>query len=239
MKKKLISLFLILTLAVILTACGSKSSSEDLSNMDTKELMERIEELEKENEKLSTKLDEDKESDTSKQIEQETWSDDTIIAFAGEWQLLQMRKFTGITERDITYGDVKGITEVYWDGDVYPLRYFTALKTLHADGIGNNMNGLENLHNLTVLDIQGGEGLTDLSPISNLTNLVELRMTYFPDLEDLSPLSNLTNLKSIYLTTLPKIQDLSPISKLTNLESFTLSNGDEKITLDNLQDFIN
>ena len=212
MKKKIISIILSLTLALSITACGDSSTSEDLSSMDTEELMECIEELEKENEKLHAKLGEDKESDTSKQAEQETWSGDTVIAFANAKQVELVRSNTGIYERDITYGDVKHITHftsdkdsygyIDWYGSIEPLKYFDSLCVLNVklDSSVTSLDGIEKLENLTELFIMQGDSLENIDALSNLTNLTYLRIAACNNLSNLTALSNIPSLNTLVIS---------------------------------------
>ena len=74
-----------------------------------------------------------------------------------------IRQITGIYDRDITAGDVKGITKIeytdvtghstnIWKGSLEPLKYFTGLVELNIEGrestLDDNLEPLRNLVNL-------------------------------------------------------------------------------------------
>ena len=219
--KKILALILILAIPLTMIACSSSPETVD-SNSDA----ERITELEQELAELkSNQSAQESESKTEPKDEQETWSDDTIIAFTDAEMLKDIREITGVTERDITYGDVKnireffgGINDIY--SDITPLKYFTSLTVLGDISTSSyDLEALRNLTNLTTLDITG-RNLTDINALQNLTNLTSLSMRGY-GITDISALGNLTNLTSLTITA--NVTDISVLGNLTNLTSLRIT----------------
>ena len=227
--KKCISIVVIGMLICSLAGCGVSTDSD--SGADIKELEQRIEELEAENEELKDKLAESKEEGNNPLLpiitEQETWTDDTIISFGDASFIDDIKDFTGVTERDITYGDVKYITKYdtcklkgYGNyNNLSALRYFTSLEELSVWGGFSSLNGIENLANLKTLTIEKCENLTDISALSGLTNLETLSIEGCENLTDISVLSSLTNLESLSIMGCTNLTDASALGKLTSIKS--------------------
>lgn len=233
MKKKLLLTVLCISFSLGIIAC-STSTSNDYSDANVEELQERIEELEDEIARLKGEqggaagITEEQPAPA----EQEILTDDTVISFTDQTMLEDVRNITGVTERDITYGDVKNITEFnssyHSYSDLSPLRYFTSLVELDIEGDFYNLNGLEGLTNLKTLIIDSGsaDNLTDISAIANLTNLETLEIIGFSNLTDISVIGNLTNLQSLLLYSCGGISDISAIGNLTNLQSLRIISCD-------------
>ena len=83
----------------------------------------------------------------------------------------------------------------------------------------SNVSALENLTNLTFLNLRGNR-ISDVSPLKNLTKLIELDIQ-LNRLSDVSPLKNLTNLRFLDLRD-NQISDASPLSALVNLTHLNL-----------------
>lgn len=208
LKKRIMVVALCFTMVFGLVGCGVVEGKE---SYDVEALQQRIEELEAENEELKEELEEFEEAHNDV-AGQETWTDDTIISFGDSVFLGDIRDFTGVTERDITYGDVKYIT-IYDTCDRYgygnydnlsALRYFTSLEELSVCGDFSSLNGIENLKNLEKLTIKDCDNLSDISALSGLTNLKELEI-YLPDsVTDISVLLNLNNLESVKINVYDK-----------------------------------
>lgn len=100
----------------------------------------------------------------------ESWTDDTVIGFTDSRLQRKVRELTGITSRDITYGDVKNIVEFGGDDytDITPLKYFTSLEAPGIQGDFRDVSALENLTGLRSLYIEG-ENLEDISSIGKMT----------------------------------------------------------------------
>lgn len=231
--KKYISVVVIGMLMCSLAGCGVSTDSD--SGADIKELEQRIEELEAENEELKDKLAESKEEGNNPLLpiitEQEAWEDDYSIGFIDDNLRADIKKFTNIKDRDITYGDVKNITS-YSDsskyGDVSTFKYFTALEELdiHVTDDLKDISAFENLWNLETLKLHSCGGIKDLSALCNAQNLTTLYIDGADSLTDISTLSELTELKDVEIIAENwQSFDLSVLLKLENLERLYISSG--------------
>lgn len=215
MKKRLLAVVMSLVLAMGLVACGSKESS---GNSDA----ERIAELEKELEELKAQQAEGVEEIVEEQIEpeEETWTDDTIIAFANAEMADAVRQITGIYDRDITAGDVKGITtfDRSWSGNLEPLKYFTGLTELKLvmNHEFTNLDAIKGLTNIKKLSIDNCTNVTDISAIGNLINLQDLFIQHMPNVTDFSAISNLKKIENITIVGI-EVEELEIPSGLSNL----------------------
>ncbi len=198
MKKRLL-VVMSLVLAMGLVACGSKETSVDSD-------AERIAELEKELEELKAQqaeeVEEQEEVVEETEVDGETWTDDTIIAFTDRDMLEKVREITGVTERDITYGDVKYITEfnsgTIGYSNIEPIKYFTSLKVLT---IGSE-SGIE--------------------PIGNLINLEKINITCIGETDNIDAIANLKSVKELWING-NKLKDISAVGHLPNIEKLTLN----------------
>ncbi|MCL1995436.1 MAG: leucine-rich repeat domain-containing protein [Defluviitaleaceae bacterium] len=87
------------------------------------------------------------------------------------------------------------------------------------------ITALRYMVNLTHLNLNHNNGLSDLSPLAGLTNLTELRLLDNAA-TDFSPLAGLTNLTKLELTVRNfDDADLTPLMNLTNLTNFRLTLG--------------
>ena len=168
MKQKIILLISCIAMILSTTACGnSDAPTTDVSNMSTKELQQLVIELQSENKKLKFEIQE-----YESQKQQETWSDDEVISFTTKAMLDKVRSITGVTERDITYGDVKYITEFIWNKeykDLSSLRYFTSLESLEIRaGEFDDLSQLEHLKNLDKLTSLNLNGCTNIKNLEGL-----------------------------------------------------------------------
>jgi len=242
MKKRLLAVVMSLVLAMGLVACGSKETpvSGDISLED---LQAQIDELKAENEELKAQLGEKEEQ---AKVVEETWTDDTIIAFTNAEMVDAVRQITGIYDRDITAGDVKGITKIEyteghglyqtWKGGLEPLKYFTGLVELYANTDSVSLEPIKNLTNLRVLSL-GGANITDISALDKLTNLRELSIGG-ENVTDISVLANLTNLERLSISG-ENIDNISAISKLVNLQYLSIDFGYGITDIGNLDSLTN
>jgi len=201
MKKKLIISMLCVVLSLTTVACGSATTTTSTSGSTIEELEARIEELEEENEELKNQLAElNVEEDKQEAGNGDTWADDYIIPFSNVNLKKMTIEITGITERDITYGDVKGITK-FGDDSRYSeissldsLKYFTSLREIYLRGQCSfyTLQGLENLDNLVVVRIESSN-LEDISALANKQNLEDINIvgTHKMDASVLDTCSNL------------------------------------------------
>lgn len=261
MKRKIIAVVLSISLAVSFSACGNNSKSEatkEVESTDVAELQKQVEELQKENEKLKEQLAEVKEKtdsedtglldndlpDNSKEQEQETWSDDTVIAFTDEKMARDVRELIGVPEGNITYGMVKDIKEFNTMddySDITPLKYFTGLEKLTLDSFIRlpDLSPISNLPNLYYLRIHVANGSTDLTPITHLSNLSILDYTDRAT-KDISPIANLNSLETLKMSAI-SLTDISPIKNLSNLKRLQIfwANGEYDSEKDGpIQDFL-
>lgn len=220
MRKKILTLCISLFFVFAFTACeGAQNTDQDAS---IKALEKELEETKKELEKLKD-LQSNQET-IPETVEQETWEDDTIIAFTDAKMAADIKKMTGITERDITYGDVKNIIELDVSyNDIEALKYFTSLVKLTADtGESINLNAIGNLTNLQSLEIKGYSNLADISAIGNLSSLQELQIGKsrvigggYINLTDISAIGNLSNLQYICIEECDNLPDINNLEELT------------------------
>lgn len=212
----------------------------NLSNLNEEELKELLAKLQEENEELRENIEKNPISDKT---EEEPWADDYIITFLN-WKLERdLREVTGITERKITYGDVKYITKYSLEEvqAVNDFQYLTGLRELEidaADSVVKNIEGLANLKNLKKLVITGGCA-TDLTPLSGLTNLEVLHIERGEFIEDLNALSNLTNLKKLYIGFFENLEDIYGLCNLTNLTELEIVRCSKFTSLDALINLTN
>ena len=97
---------------------------------------------------------------------------------------------------------------------------------LRKQGLGDEeLAGLSRMTRLEILDLRGND-MTDLTPLSGLNHLKELRLS--GDIEgnegitDLTPLKDLSSLKVLHLPA-ANLEDLTPLSGLTRLEDLALT----------------
>ncbi len=118
-----------------------------------------------------------------------------------------IRTEIGKPSGDIYYSDVQTITSLVVD--------FTDI---------TDLSGMEYCVNITIIDFNVNNYISDLNPISNLTKLTELYIE-MNDISDISPISNLKNLTVLNLFN-NNLVDISPISSLTNLTEINLGFND-------------
>lgn len=83
------------------------------------------------------------------------WSDDMVIAFSDEGLVKKIREITGKSEGNITYGDVKYITELSISGisNVESIKYFSSMKDLSIETKDDDLSALSYCKELEKLDI--------------------------------------------------------------------------------------
>lgn len=108
---------------------------------------------------------------------------------------------------------------------LHVFQYFPDLTSLdlnHCEQI-SDLKPISSLKRLISLNLTGCRSISDLSPLSNLTQLTTLNLSSCKRITDLSPLSNLTQLTSLNLFSCERITDLSPLTGLTQLKTLTLA----------------
>ena len=103
-------------------------------------------------------------------------------------------------------------------------RAMSGLKKLEAEDV-NDLTGLEHATQLESLSI-GGNQIRDLRPLENLTNLTSLDLWGSGQFSDLRSLRNLTNLTSLRLLGSDQVSDFSLLADLTSLTSLYLFYAD-------------
>jgi Leucine-rich repeat (LRR) protein len=91
---------------------------------------------------------------------------------------------------------------------------------IHSGNI-NNLTLLQELKNLTHLELGYMYEVTDLTPLQGLTNLTHLELLNL-NVADLTPLQGLTNLSHLELNELPNVTDFTPLQGLTKLTHLAL-----------------
>ncbi len=169
--------------------------------------------------------------------EEEIWADDYVITITDERMLERVREVTGITEGDITYGDVKDITEFEIPegaSNATCLKYFTGLVKLSCGVCSELEIDIDNLNNLTDLQLVG-VNFTTLQEIENLTNLTNLDLEC-SNLTTLKGIGNLTNLTSLRLVCpgLTTLEGMEPLPNVTFLalwcDNLTTLEGIENVS---------
>ncbi|MBX9977581.1 MAG: leucine-rich repeat domain-containing protein [Alphaproteobacteria bacterium] len=80
----------------------------------------------------------------------------------------------------------------------------------------------ENQKDISGIDLNSLDKITDFSPLSTLQNLEHVDLSYCPGITDFSPLSTLKNLRHVDLSYCSGITDFSPLSTLQNLNFLKL-----------------
>ena len=154
-------------------------------------------------------------------------ADDFVIDWKDANLEAAMREVTGIYDRDIVYGDVKDMTELYLDKDgatedaakikdISALRYLTNLKCLSMSFNSiSDISVLGELNNLEELWLAFNP-IGDISVLSKLTNLSYLNINAI-GIGDISVVGTLTNLKQLHAGG-NEITDVSALGEMTNLE---------------------
>ncbi len=145
-----------------------------------------------------------------------------------------MRRETGITDRPVTWGDVKHITKLYLSGsgsgdkiaDISALAELTSLTELDLSGNKlTDVSALAGLHNLTVLNLSGNK-ITDVSTLAGLRNLIALNVAdnKASDFRKFEPgtLEGFTALASLDLSN-NELTDISALPPLEHLSVLKLS----------------
>ena len=220
MKRKLVAIGLCLVMSVAMLACGSTmETSVDLPDTNIEEVQDSMNVPEEENVETAQEIPEEVVEDNP-----ENWTDDMVIPFTDSDMEECVRNLTGIQDRDITYGDVKNITEfsngpVYTISDITSIKYFTSLVHLSIVGGAKNTNldMLKNLSNLEELVIDGWDNLTDISDLPSLTSL---------EVYSCDKLTGISNLPCLTELTIFDCEDLSYVgglADLPNLKELTIS----------------
>lgn len=178
---------------------------------------------------------------TQEEIEPIAVSDDFVIEWKNEVVERETRRITGITDRPLTYGDVKNITKLDFQrllvDNIDDLVYFTSLEELdlfsHPQGKNMNENTLSDiralarLKNLTSLKISGNVAL-DISPLAYVTSLKHLALNC-NNLSSIHPLMYLTNLESLVIY--DDIVYFEDVNNLESLKSLEISGEGEEFKI--------
>lgn len=221
---------------------NSIPSTNQTSHPDEEELNELLVELQAKNEALKEIINANSHSENNNAENSESWADDYVINFVNRQISSDVKKMTGITERPITYGDVKYITKYSLHGitGLSDLRYFTSLTNLEleADSYNNySLDGLENLTKLRTLVINGG--CTDISALGNMVNMQRLYIRDCEYLKDITAISNMANLKTLYIGQLENLTNIDPISNATNLQTLEINHLENLTNIDALSNLTN
>lgn len=258
---KKIAIMLMFGMVLAMVGCGS-----DKSIKSNEELEKKVAELEAENKELREQKDNTEQEIVDLEyniadIEAEiaSWSDDMVIAFSDEQLQSYVKKVTGVSSREITYGDVKNITEIencVFDS-INSLKYFSSLKKLYVEVENDtNLDGLKycrELENLAVF----GDNLEDISAVGTLNKLVTLEIqdadSYSYDSmnpygrcylgngeNDISNIDSLGNLRNLTYLCISGdgITDISALGDLTNLTILGVS-GDGITDINALENLTN
>lgn len=250
MKRKMLSGLLILSMVTMLfTGCGKE---EPVTNEVEENAQVEEQEVE-EPEVIETEITEveEVESDTT----EEAYPDDMVIEFKDEKLLAHIRNQISKSEGDITYGDIKRISNVRFSEsgytDLSPLIYFTDLEGLifeYCDDISfvstmpanhpkfyyvslyscENISSLSSITDIKELGVyQCNE---NLSFIENLTNLEKLTIQENSFIKDVSFLSSCTKIEKLSIDLCFYLEDISALSNLSNLEELTIIEYDGNIS---------
>ena len=102
-----------------------------------------------------------------------------------------------------------------------------------------NLQHIQNLHNLTYLNVSHNESLLDLNPLYNLKKLNKLYLEECSNISDIYVISEFQDLKSLSITHNSKISDFKPLQDLTKLEDLELVNCDKLVDLGPISDLSN
>ncbi|OON99380.1 MAG: hypothetical protein ATN35_12945 [Epulopiscium sp. Nele67-Bin004] len=120
-------------------------------------------------------------------------------------KLTSFEAYYGTTYTDTPIVDITGIEQA------------TNLTKFGLSGAIEDLSALQNLTNLTHLDLSWNE-ITDVSKLSNLTNLTTL-ILHGNDIEDVTPLQNLVNLELLNIER-TLVEDITPIEQLNITELY-------------------
>ncbi|OFZ52020.1 MAG: hypothetical protein A2381_05795 [Bdellovibrionales bacterium RIFOXYB1_FULL_37_110] len=103
--------------------------------------------------------------------------------------------------------------------NLMPLTVFTNLKTLNLNfNLIKDITPLENLHQLTNLDLSENMDLENLLPLASLTQMEMLNLND-NNISDLTPLKDMVNLVSLSFLR-NTVEDISPLKSLFSLILF-------------------
>lgn len=160
-------------------------------------------------------------SASNKEEKLETWEDDYVFSFNNEKMHEKIQKLTGITSRDITYADVKGITEIEWYGNSDALKYFTGLKKLELRSAPDDFESLKYLTNLKELTLDYCD-MEELTIPSTLKKLQSLIIVNAENLETIN-MAKLDKLGYLIIGKGTKIKDIKSFENLSNLKELSIS----------------
>ena len=202
------------------------SSEVDAANKESEEFhneiysLERSEGIEKELKELKAEQSKDTDNNKPVSVETETWDDEYVISFVDKKFRKEIIEITGISGRDITYGDVKNIETLssIENVSIENYKYFTGLKELYVfASYSDNINALANCQNLTSLVINGCDAITDISPLTSCQNLTSLHIDSCDAITDISPLASCQSLTSLRIDRCDAITDITSCQNLTSL----------------------
>ncbi|EBF5204929.1 LPXTG cell wall anchor domain-containing protein [Listeria monocytogenes] len=187
--------------------------------------------------------------DSSKQEENTAKNSETKVGVGKKERPKQGRIITQPTAINVVFPDAnlaEGIRAKLGKSSVSDLvtqselNTITEINNVEGDQIWiynvANLSGMEHLINLTYLDWEGFNQISDITPLSGLTNLTFLKVGR-SQVSDISALSGLTNLTDLHLFS-NQISDISALSGLTNLRYLGL--GSNQISdISPLSDLVN
>lgn len=111
---------------------------------------------------------------------------------------------------DLLYSHVK-------EQDCSTISKLVNLKILRITGDFKNLNGLENLHQIEILDVTYCRKLENISALLQLTNLQKLHIEKCKLITDFSSLSSCQNLEYLFIDTLDSINFIKSLLKLQKI----------------------
>lgn len=209
--KKILCVILSLALLIPLSACGAKTTQDNIVVFNDPVLEKGIREIM---------------NKPSGDITLEEASKVTEICLNNEWQehipdeikikdISALKYFPNLFKLELIFQGVR---------DLSPLSNMKELKLLDLntnDGL-TDISALSTVTNLEQLNLSGFQG-RDLSPLSTLTQLRVLKIGYSA-VTNIGPLSSLVNLETLDLERV-QVDDFTPISNLTKLKSLRVHTG--------------
>jgi hypothetical protein len=119
------------------------------------------------------------------------------------------------------------------------LTSLSSLRVLHLKlGGTRNLDALQELPNLTELEIWRVRKLEDIGVVARIPRLETLILQDLPNVTDFPSLAGCTSLKTVFINHLKSLEDLSPIAEAPNLEHFGVT-GLTKCSPDAFEPFVN
>lgn len=217
-------LAVVMALAVAVSGCGEDVSENVASN---------------------SKGDNAQSSAETKKVESQSEEVVVPVTFTDPVIEKRVRQRIGKEEGAITDTQLKRVNAIDFT-DEAPKSYedFALLTSLESVAFFNvpidDLSAvLEKCPQITSLYIQGGSGVTDISPITKCPDLTELQITKQDGIKDLSPISSLTKLEQLDLSETP-VEDYSFLNDLTKLVKLSIMKGGtiDPASLNNLSELV-